>query len=130
MIVMLDTNAYSGWRRAAVWQETLAFAEKIYLPAIVIGELDFGFRNGNRWRENWRMLEDFLDQPQVSEWTIGSREAGIYGGLVQDLKQRGTPMPSNDIWIAACNQAANSELLTADVHFKSLPHLRVLWPQS
>ncbi len=116
MIVMLDTNAYSGWRRSGMWHETLAVAEKIYVPAIVVGELDFGFRNGARWRENSRKLENFLSQPQVAEWRVGSREARIYGGLIQDLKQRGKPMPSNDVWIAACNEAANSELLTSDAH--------------
>ena len=41
MIVMLDTNAYSGWRRSGMWHETLVVAEKIYVPAIVVGELDF-----------------------------------------------------------------------------------------
>ncbi len=127
MIVMLDTNAYSAWRRSGMWHETLARAEKILVPAIVVGELDFGFRNGTRWRENSRKFEDFLSQAQVAEWTVGAREARIYGGLVQELKQRGTPIPSNDVWIAACNQAADSELLTDDAHFRSLPQLRVRW---
>ena len=129
MRVTLDTNAYSDWRKARAWHETLTLAEKIYVPSIVIGELDFGFRNGSRHQENWRKLEDFLNQAQVEEWTVGSREARIYGGLVQDLKQRGAPIPSNDIWIAACSEAADSHLLTSDSHFKCLPRLRVLWPQ-
>ncbi|MBC7981009.1 MAG: type II toxin-antitoxin system VapC family toxin [Armatimonadetes bacterium] len=127
MTVTLDTNAYSDWRKTAAWHEILALAEKIYVPSIVIGELDFGFRNGSRYQVNWRKLEDFLGQAQVEEWSVGSREARIYGGLVQDLKQRGAPIPSNDIWIAACSEAAGSLLLTSDAHFKCLPQLRVVW---
>lgn len=130
MRVTLDTNAYSDWRKAGAWHETLALAEKIYVPSIVIGELDFGFRNGSRYQENWRKLEDFLNQAQVEEWCVGAREARIYGGLLQDLKQRGAPIPSNDVWIAACSEAADSDLLTSDSHFKCLPRLRVLWPQA
>ena len=130
MTVTLDTNAYSDWRKAGKWRETLAWADKIYLPSIVIGELNFCFRNGSRYQENWRKLEDFLNQVQVEEWRVGSREARIYGGLVLDLRRCGNPMPLNDVWIAACSEAGGSDLLTSDHHFKSLPQLKVSWPQA
>ena len=61
---------------------------------------------------------------------VGSREARIYGGLVLDLRQRGHPIPLNAVWIAACSEDAGSDLLTSDHHFKSLPQLKVRWPQA
>ncbi len=130
MIVTLDTNAYSEWRRAGIWRETLAMADRIFIPSIVIGELDFGFRNGTRYQENYRKLEEFFDQPQVEEWVVSGKEARIYGELVQQLTVSGKPIPSNDIWIAACNVAAGSILLTNDRHFENLPHLRVQWAEA
>jgi tRNA(fMet)-specific endonuclease VapC len=123
--VTLDTNAYSDWRKTGAWHKILVLAEKIYVPSIVIGELDFGFRQGDRYQENWQKLQDFLNQAQVEEWAIGSREARIYGGLIQNLKRRGTPIPSNDCWIAACSEAAGSVLLTHDAHFTQLPQLQL-----
>ena len=124
MTVTLETNAYSDWRKAGKWRETLALTDKIYLPSIVIGELDFGFRNGSRYQENWRKLEDFLNQVQVEEWHVGRREARIYGGLVLDLRQRGNPIPLNDVWIAATALQHKLTLITGDKHFKEIDKLK------
>ena len=71
-----------------------------------------------------------IRQVQEEEWCVGSREARIYGGLVLDLRQRGHPIPLNAVWIAACSEAAGSDLLTSDHHFKCLPQLKVRWPQA
>ncbi len=69
MTLVLDTNAYSDWRRFGRWNENLAYADRVMIPAIVIGELHAGFRRGSRFRAvNGRLAtrdEHFAGIPHV-----------------------------------------------------------------
>ncbi|MDA1274126.1 MAG: type II toxin-antitoxin system VapC family toxin [Verrucomicrobia bacterium] len=129
LIVALDTNAYSDWRTSGRWHETLSLADSILVPTVVMGELFHGFRKGNQLVENQRRLEAFLSEPQVRIVEATRRTAGIYGEFLHHLQKQATPIPTNDIWIAAIVSEHSAVLLTRDPHFTHLPQLTVGIPK-
>lgn len=127
--VALDTNAYSDWRMSRRWHEFLTIADCILVPAVVLGELFHGFREGSRFSENQRRLDAFLSEPQVRIAEITRRTAEIYGELLHQLQKQSTPIPTNDIWIAASVSEYHATLLTRDLYFSHLPQLTVKLPE-
>lgn len=124
MIRMLDTNAYSAWRRGEPRVSGLVQeAERLSFSAIVAGELLHGFRNGTRYHKNRRELEDLLDQPEVTFVPVGRVTAERYAQVVTQLRRKGRPIPTNDIWIAAQALETGSELVSFDRHFESVDGL-------
>ena len=117
--LVLDTTAYSHFRAAndAV-AGLLARAEIVYVPSVVLGELEGGFRGGSRYRENRRVLDDFLDEPFVETLPITTSVATHYGRLFADFRRAGTPVPTNDLWIAAATVDCGGHLVTFDAHFE------------
>ncbi len=117
----LDTSAYSNFKRGDERSKELVDgAEWIGLPAIVVGELWTGFVLGRRREENARELEEFLANAVVVELSVDSQVARIYGEIVADLRSAGTPVPTNDIWIAAVAARAGATVLTYDDHFEAI----------
>ena len=122
MRICLDTNAYSAFKRGdADLRDLVEAADEIAIPSIVLGELFAGFRMGSRARRNVVELEDFLRRPGVSVAAVTKAAAERYGTLVSKLKQQGTPLPTNDIWIAAIALERGAQLVTMDSHFADIP---------
>lgn len=116
---VLDTSAYSHFKRGdQEVVERIDAAEWIGIPSIMVGELWIGFLLGKRYRENERELREFLDNPVVEELPEDSLVARIYAEIVITLRKAGTPLPTNDIWIAATAAAAGAPVLTYDSHFR------------
>jgi len=117
----LDTSAYSQFKRGEPQVvELLDSAEWIGVPSIVIGELWLGFLQGERLERNVRELNEFLDNPVVHELVIDRDVGQIYGEIVVALRRTGTPLPTNDIWIAAAAARSGAAVLTYDSHFASI----------
>ena len=95
------------------------------MPAATIGELEAAFLRGNRPRENQLLLDAFLDEPMVREVEINRKVARRYGALFATLRSAGTPIPINDVWIAAAAMEMGSRLLTFDRDFERVPGLAV-----
>jgi len=123
MKIVLDTNAYSDWRRSRRWGELICRAEQVWLPSVVIGELWHGFLEGERLQENRLKLQTFLAERCVGVLQVGAKTAEYYGEFLWYLKKNGTPIPTNDLWIAALAYEAGGTLATADTHFSHLPQL-------
>jgi len=123
LILVLDTNAYSDWRRSGRWHARVAVANRVVVPATVIGELHHGFRKGSKFEVNARKLREFLAEPQVEVHPVTFRTAEIYGEFVNYLQQQGTPIPTNDIWIAAATHECLGRLASSDDHFRHLPFI-------
>jgi predicted nucleic acid-binding protein len=122
--LVFDTSAYSWLRRGR--DEVLDFvarAEVVILPVTVLGELEAAYRSGTKTRENQMMLQEFLAEPFVTLWPTTESVAAHYGELIADLKEKGTPIPSNDAWIAAATLACGGHLLTFDRHYRDLKGL-------
>ena len=122
MRLCLDTNAYSAFKRGdADIIDLVETADEVAIPCIVLGELFAGFRMGSRARRNVAELEEFLRRPGVSVAAVTKTVAQRYGMLVNKLKQQGTPLPTNDIWIAAVALERGAQLVTMDAHFDNIP---------
>jgi len=98
-------------------------AEHILLSSIVVGELLFGFRRGSKYAANLRELEDFLDSPVVSFLPVTMTTADRFARIAANLRDKGTPIPSNDIWIAAHAFESGADLVSFDSHFGSVDGL-------
>jgi tRNA(fMet)-specific endonuclease VapC len=116
--IVLDTSAYARLRagHAGVLQ-ILTEVETVYLPAIVLGELEAGFRRGRRTKENHAMLAEFLQESFTTVLPVTEDVARVYGRLFASLREAGTPIPVNDIWIAASTVEAGAHLVTFDRGF-------------
>ena len=123
--IILDTSAYSHLRSAHPdVLSLLARSPLIYLPVIVIGELEAAFQQGTKPVENRTMLADFIDEPFVQVVEASRSMAHRYGKLVAQLRQAGTPIPTNDVWIAAIASNLDGYLLTFDRDFERVPGIR------
>lgn len=67
------------------------------------------------------MLAELLSEPFVSILPVTPSVAHHYGRLFADLRRAGTPIPINDIWIAATTVDCGGHLLTFDGDFDKLP---------
>jgi tRNA(fMet)-specific endonuclease VapC len=127
MRLLLDTNAYTAFMRGdAEAVEEIRRAEKIYLSSIVVGELLYGFRSGMRYRKNRSQLDEFLASRFVGFLPVTLTTADRYGLVFSALKRKGTPIPSNDIWIAAHALETGTDLLSYDNHFAYVDGLAFL----
>jgi tRNA(fMet)-specific endonuclease VapC len=126
---VLDTSAYSQLRRGeARVVSAVADAEVVFVPVTVLGELDAGFRLGSRYRDNQRALEEFLREPYVKILDVTADVAIRYGELFAALRRAGTPIPVNDIWIAAVTLGSGAHLITFDDDFAKVTGLQhTLW---
>ncbi|MFK5923638.1 MAG: type II toxin-antitoxin system VapC family toxin [Verrucomicrobiota bacterium] len=123
----MDTNAYSDWVSGGCWVEEIARAEELVIPAIVLGELREGFLRGNRAAWNEQNLMNVLEQSAVNVAEIKQSTSHHFAAFKKYLRDAGSPIPENDVWIAACCYEHGGLLLTRDKHFKNLPQVRVKW---
>jgi tRNA(fMet)-specific endonuclease VapC len=90
------------------------------IPTVALGELWLGFRLGSHAGQNESELRTFLANPAVEILPVDQAVAEIYGEVVAALRRRGTPLPTNDVWIAATAARAGSPVLTFDEHFRMI----------
>ena len=118
MRILLDTNAYSSLMRGDDQTAVIVrSATEILMSAVVLGELLYGFRHGSRYQRNTDDLRGFLTNPYVSFLPVGRITADHYSRIAASLRANGTPIPSNDVWIAAHAMETGAELVSADRHF-------------
>ena len=117
----LDTSAYSRFQLGESRVSSLIdSAVWVGFPAIVLGELHAGFMQGRDRDRNERILAEFLANPVVEVLTVDA-EAGLqYAEIVFELRRQGTPIPTNDVWIAATAARAGAIVLTYDDHFRAV----------
>lgn len=124
MRVMLDTNRYVDFCRGdADVQAVVRSADSICLPFVVLAELRAGFRCGTAGRRNEAVLTRFLASPRVSVLFPDEQTTHAYAGLFAQLRTQGTPIPTNDLWIAALAVQHDLLLCSRDAHFDHLPQL-------
>ena len=122
--LVLDTSAYSRFRTGDTRvRDLIAEAESVMLPTPVLGELHGAFELGSRTRENRVALGDFLAEPFVHVIPVSETVARHYGRVFAGLRRAGTPVPANDIWIAACAIDQGACLLTFDHDFEHVSGL-------
>lgn len=124
--VILDTSGYSRlFKGDRTIQTAIEEASTIYLSVVVIGELLAGFKNGLHEERNKQILKKFILKPSVSILPVNEETADIYAKIIHLLKKQGTPIPVNDIWIAANAIEIGAVVITHDLHFLKIPQARV-----
>jgi len=124
--VLLDTSGYSGFMRGrSEIKLALQEAEEILLNPTILGELFAGFMKGKHQKKNERELYLFLDSPRVGMVDINEDTAKRYGIILNSLWRMGTPIPTNDIWIAASAMQYGLNVLTTDRHFLKVQQILV-----
>ena len=123
----LDTSAHSNFQRGEPRViEHLDRAEWVGVPSVVIGELWAGFLLGTRADENIGEFEELLRHAVVEILLVDEDVARIYGEIFADLRSKGRPLPTNDIWIAATSARADATVLTFDEHFRAIARVGAL----
>ena len=124
MKLLLDTNGYVGFKTGHIEiSQFLLEATQVLISPVVLGELIFGFRNGTKLKQNMDELNEFITHEAVEVIPIGEVTADRYARISERLKQQGTPIPTNDIWIAAQTMEHGAELVTMDRHFTNISGL-------
>ncbi len=122
--ILIDTNIYSlALRGNSDVTATLRQVTHIGISTISIGELLSGFKGGRREQENRRELGQFLDSPRTCLYPLDENTAEYYSSVLNQLKECGTPIPTNDIWIGATAFQHGLPLYTSDKHFSYIAGL-------
>ena len=124
--ILLDTSAYSAYMGGhPQLQDPVRRASGLHLNAIVVGELLAAFKKGGRTRQNEERLRGFVAAPRVSVLSVDDETAVRYAVIRDYLRRQGTPVPTNDLWIAATAVQHGLRLLTLDAHFLRIPQVIV-----
>jgi predicted nucleic acid-binding protein len=122
--IMLDTSAYSAFLRGNQQIKlSLQHADEIFLNPIILGEILTGFIMGKKERKNRTILQEFLSSPRVKIVSIDEETSERYGAITGYLLKEGTPIPTNDLWIAASAMQYGFKLLTTDKHYVKVPQI-------
>jgi tRNA(fMet)-specific endonuclease VapC len=126
--LVLDTNIYVDF--AVGISETVDFiashGEFLFLPSIVLGELHYGFMKGQREQVNERKLQQFISRLKVEIIFVDADVARKYASIYLSLRSKGTKIPINDVWIAACCMETGGTLLTRDKHFQHVDQIETV----
>ena len=123
--LMVDTNrcsAYFAGDEEVV--KVLAEAETVYVSVVVLGELEAGFRGGTRYMRNHQIVQRFLAKPAVRVLDVTCETAEVCGAVKHRLRADGTPIPINDVWLAAQALEIGAVLYSGDRHFSAVAGLR------
>lgn len=125
MRIALDTNRLTDlFRGDAELGAFLGGCDEVGIPFVVLAEMKAGFLGGTRSAANERLLASFLVRETVVVLYPDRETTEQYARLFIQLKRAGTPVPDNDLWIAALCLEHDLALITRDQHFDKIPQLR------
>ena len=114
--MILDTNALSDFfQDVKALKPHLEQADIVCLPVIVLGEFRFGLNSSKKHRVLTAKLDEFVEETSVL--AIEETTTHHYAEVRRELKDAGTPIPENDVWIAALVRQHRLPLLSNDQHF-------------
>lgn len=121
---LLDTNIIiSIFAKDPQIHNRLANTAEVFVPCMAIGELYFGAYKSVKIQENLARIDEFAINNTVLP--CNTKTAKRYGDIKNRLKDKGQPIPENDIWIAAIAQQYALTLVTKDPHFDAIENLKV-----
>ena len=124
--VLLDTNAYVAFKQGTPEAvEVFTHVPRIGINSIVLGELLSGFAIGTRAEANRQELQQFLTSERVHQLVIDAETAAQYATVYRELRRRGRPIPTNDMWIAASALQHGFAVFSDDRHFHEVLGLHV-----
>jgi len=124
MRLLLDTNRYKDFCSGeAVIVQALRRADEVFMPFVTLAELRAGFACGTKASTNANVLTRFLNRPRVRTLYADEETTHHYANLFRQLRQQATPMPTNDLWLAALAVQHDLLLASRDGHFEHLPQI-------
>ena len=122
--VALDTNRLTDlFQGDSALADQLGTCEEVWIPLTVLGEIKAGFLGGSKPNQNETLLRNLLSKSTVGVLLMSQETAERYARLFVQLKRARTPIPDNDLWIAALALEHDLLLITRDKHFKQIPQL-------
>ena len=122
--ILLDTSAYIAFLKGhPEIKQTIQKADEINLNPVVVGELLAGFMKGRRAAQNREILKEFMGSPRVRLMEIDEETSERYAAIFNYLREEGTPIPTNDLWIAANAMQFGLRVVTTDRHFQQVPQV-------
>ncbi|MCC7373426.1 MAG: type II toxin-antitoxin system VapC family toxin [Verrucomicrobiales bacterium] len=123
--MMLDTNALSGWAEGDAALLLLLPKDRLWhLPVVVLGEFRFGIQRSREHRKLEAWLRDVEEACVVVNIDLGTSIQ--YAEIREELRRAGTPIPENDIWIAALCRQHELPIASRDEHLDKVRGLRRL----
>ena len=128
MKLVLDTNIYCDFAEGIpeVVEAMAEFGENLFMPSIVLGELNYGFMKGKKQQTNERKLLQVIRRLQIEIIPVNVDVARKYGVIFLSLEKKGAKIPVNDVWIAACCMEIGGILLTRDQHFRQVDQIEAI----
>jgi tRNA(fMet)-specific endonuclease VapC len=124
--VMMDTSAFAAFLRGSPGvKEAVQQADGIVLNPVVLGELLAGFLMGRNEKRNRAILRDFLGSTRVVMVEMDEETSERYAVILQSLRMKGTPIPTNDVWIAASAMQHGLKVLTTDKHYLEVAQILI-----
>ena len=125
--MILDTNGVSALAEGeSALESILRKANRVAIPVIVLGEYRYGILRSRERKRYEEWLTEYL--PMFLILDIDERTTVPYVSIRSELKRAGTPIPANDVWIAALCRQHSLPLLTRDRHFDAVPGIRrIAW---
>jgi predicted nucleic acid-binding protein len=125
--VIIDTNAYSEFKKGNKGAVSiLRNVNAIILTPIVIGELMSGFIIGNRESINRKEFEEFKQSKRVITVQINDETSEYFALIFKELRDKGKPVPTNDLWIAAIARQIDCPIFTYDKHFQYIKGVKII----
>jgi len=122
--ILLDTSAYIAFLKGHPGiKQTIQKTDEINLNPVVLGELLAGFMKGRRAAQNREILQEFMGSPRVRLMAIDEETSERYASIFNYLREKGTPIPTNDLWIAATAMQFGLRVVTTDRHFQQVPQV-------
>lgn len=120
---LLDTNILIGLfaNETSIVEKIKFNPSGIFIPSIVLGELFYGAEQSTKKDENRKRIDALALSSSIFDCDVDT--ARLYGKIKSLLKSKGSPIPENDIWIAALAQQHNLTLATRDKHFYNIEAL-------
>lgn len=128
MRLVLDTNTYCDYAEGLpdVVDIMATHSQSLSIPSIVLGELHFGFMKGSRQQFNEKKLRQIISRLKIEIIDVNADVARKYADIYRSLEKKGTPIPINDVWIAACCMEVGGTLLTRDQHFEAVDQIEMI----
>jgi tRNA(fMet)-specific endonuclease VapC len=124
MRLLLDTNRLTDvFRGEASVTHTIEHAMEVWLPFVALAEIKAGFLAGKKAQDNEKLLNTFLRLPSVAILYADRETTEVYARLFVQLRRAGTPVPTNDLWIASLAVQHQLTLISRDEHFDKFPQV-------
>ena len=128
MKLVLDTNTYCDYAEGLpdVVDIMATHSQYLSIPSVVLGELHYGFMKGSRQQFNEKKLRQMISHLKIEIIDVNADVARKYAFIYRSLEKKGTKIPINDVWIAACCMEIGGTLLTRDKHFELVDQIEAM----